>query len=532
MRAIHSLKRQQGAAAIILALSLVPLFGLTFLALEGTRYVQKQARLHDALESTALALASANNAGMDEDTVERLGQTYVNAYVRNQSSVVSLGVERLEGEEEETEQQDAFAYVQYSISAQTSHRSWFSSEVIPSFARNMNLQSGSAARNYLEEFEPLGLDIVFVADFSGSMMNDGHGPDSSGKYPLEYLKDAVEAISEMVLQPNIDPPLDEDGEPIYNRIGYVPYNNRTQEIVAGQRLCVSQTRYDNNLHPYGGRAYEQIDWSKWALVDQYRVRNCANSASACSDNALPTPVESRREQAITIANVISSTNQVSWMVSLEPPNYLDATATINDMFVPKHLPGSELQTTFDGTGDHRRFFGSGYVHVCNSPFWTIDLTTDLEDITPAWQEMDITNARGSTSVYQGILRSAQVMDQGRQQAEDTGRMEAYNKRQKMIMILTDGRETPYPQSNSVFKQLVDAGMCQAIRERFNAEDNPIYLGVIGINFGASNQVDYSNCVGSDNIQDVYNLDELLEEITRMIQRGTRRNGVSRIFKPA
>lgn len=527
---ITSLKRQQGVAAIILVISLVPMFGLTFLALEGTRYVQKQARLNDALESTALALASANNPDFDPQDIEKLGQSFVDAYVRNQSSDVSLIVQREEGEEEETDELEGFAYVQYSVSAQTHHRSWFYSDFIPSFSQNLSLASNAAARNYLEEFEPLGVDIVFVADFSGSMRNNHYHPNSNVKYPLDYLKESVEAISEMVLQPNLNPQIGEDGEPIYNRIGFVPYNNRTQELVGSSisdRLCVSQMRYHDNIQPPGGLPYEQVDWSAWALMNFNNVERCAKGQSGCNMNALP--ADNRETSLTTVADVLS---KKAWMVSLEPPAYVDIQGTINDMFVPKHLPTSGLTTYFDGASDKHKLFQDNYVHVCNAPFWTIDLTTVLEDVEPAWETMDIPIGRGSTSVYQGVVRGAQVLDQGRVQAAAEGRTEAYKKRQKMIIILTDGIETPWSGSEAVFGRLVDAGMCDDIRSHFMADDNPLYMGVIGIKFAASEDSGYETCVGKDNIQDVSDLDDLLDEIFRMIEKGTRRNGVSRIFKPA
>ena len=51
-----SLQRQQGVAAVWMGLLLVPIMGMTFWAVEGTRYVQETSRLRDSAEAAAIAV--------------------------------------------------------------------------------------------------------------------------------------------------------------------------------------------------------------------------------------------------------------------------------------------------------------------------------------------------------------------------------------------------------------------------------------------------------------------------------------------
>lgn len=71
-------QKQQGVAAIWLALALVPVMGFTFLSVEGTRYIQTSARLNDSLEAAAIAVTIADYR--DENETNKLATGYVKAY--------------------------------------------------------------------------------------------------------------------------------------------------------------------------------------------------------------------------------------------------------------------------------------------------------------------------------------------------------------------------------------------------------------------------------------------------------------------
>ncbi|GAM73395.1 protein tadG [Vibrio ishigakensis] len=133
-------------------------------------------------------------------------------------------------------------------------------------------------------------------------------------------------------------------------------------------------------------------------------------------------------------------------------------------------------------------------------------------------------ADGWTSVYQGLIRGAQMLADGRPDVQDEEALEDYYERAQMLLILSDGQEDPF---RSTFTDLVDAGLCTEIRDHFKDHERPLYIGVIGINFNASGQTGFRDC--ADEIIDVSNSQDLLDKIQELIQKGAATSGVSRLY---
>lgn len=96
---IHSGRGQKGIAAIWFALSLVPVFGMTFFAVEGTRYIQETSRLRDAAQTAALAITIDDKSNQ----ADALATMYINDYVRDISHV---DIQTVRTYEEPTEDND------------------------------------------------------------------------------------------------------------------------------------------------------------------------------------------------------------------------------------------------------------------------------------------------------------------------------------------------------------------------------------------------------------------------------------------
>ena len=161
--------------------------------------------------------------------------------------------------------------------------------------------------------------------------------------------------------------------------------------------------------------------------------------------------------------------------------------------------------------------------MCNGNFWSLPLTNQKSQI----DTVSSMTPNGGTSVYQGLLRGAQILDKGRPVNPDEEELKEYDKRLKMILILSDGMESPY---KNTFSNLVNNyGMCDKIRTQFNYSELPLHMGVIGIQFSASGQNAFKNCVGADNIIDVDDLDDLIEEILDLIKKGAKSDGISKLY---
>jgi len=490
-----TMHKQAGAAAIYLVFLMVPLFGTVFLALEGTRYIQKQNRLADASEAAVLAITMANR-GNTTHYEQTLSTKYVQSYVRNIKTPPVLSVSVKEGEDIIGKVRKP--YFQYKVDATTAHKSWFSSLLIPSFSSVESIVNKAIARNYPEIAGDKYVDIVFVSDFSASMNYIWEGRTKR----IDALKDAVLKISTEIL--------DESDDKGKNRIGFVPFNMRVQRYVEGEKLCVTQLSYKDNVGGYGYTPYEQINWKKYVTeLPTQNIRNCAYYGNGCGN--LP------RNDARTIMNISGSNKNIH----PDPYKYVDIGKTVKNVFIDK----------IDNVKLHPKANYYNYNHLwskysCNTNFHSIAMTENINDL----QVIKSMTAFGGTSVYQGMIQGAQILQKEKNKYTTDTEKADYKKRLKMLFILSDGVEDPYKET---FKKLVNyggtgKGLCQKIKNEFSDSDVPLYMTVLGINFDASKQLVFKQCVGENNIVDVRNVDDLIIKIKEMIKKGAQTEGISKL----
>ncbi|HHC6585713.1 TPA: TadE/TadG family type IV pilus assembly protein [Vibrio parahaemolyticus] len=507
----RSHRQQKGVAAIWMGLLLVPIMGFTFWAVEGTRYVQESSRLRDSAEAAAMAVTIEDRS----DAARELAIMYVENYVRDIKSVHLSAQRFYQAEDEDT---GALEYIQYTVNASTTHDSWFASNFIPSFDEQQKLAGRSLARKYPAYLGDNNIDIVFVSDFSGSM-NDKWGSSRSKK--IDDLKIAIDQISNKILCKKIrqdfvdgewkdvcdEPGEDTTGDKLLNRVGFVPFNVRTREIVEGNRAnATSQLSYKNGykayLSPY---SYNDVDWDYWRTYTASEVKNCAKRQSSCRS-----PRAENHNYAMRVRDVLDADRYAVADVY----NYVDLPTSVSTMFTDK----SGLKPNFYGVSGTRLFNAHGSSN--SSQFYNIQLSnklSDLDSIKSMW-------ADGGTAAFQGILRGSQVLHDGNPNSTDEEEQQAYNKKIKMLLILSDGQESP---NNGILKGLVDNGMCNKAR----AEIPGLYIGIIGIDFRASQQSGFQDCVvnPSEDIIDVSNLDELIEKIEELIRKGSKTSGITKLY---
>ncbi|WP_045408955.1 TadE/TadG family type IV pilus assembly protein [Vibrio jasicida] len=507
----QSLQQQKGVAAIWMGLLLVPIMGFTFWAVEGTRYVQESSRLRDSAEAAAMAVTIEDQP----DAARELATKYVENYVRDIKSA-SLSAQRFHQAEDEGA--GVLEYIQYTVNARTTHDSWFASSFVPSFNGQQDLAGRSLARKYPVYLGDNNIDIVFVSDFSGSM-DERWG--SSRHKKIDDLKTAIDQISNKILCTSTrkeyvdgewkdvcdEPGEDTTGDKLLNRVGFVPFNVRTREIVGGnQARATSQLSYRDGYNAYlSPYTYNDVNWDYWRTYSQSQVLNCASRQSRCSN-----PKSDNQKYAKRIRDVI---NLDRYAVA-DVYNYVDFPASVSTMFTDK----SGLKPNFYSVSGTRLFNAHGSSN--SSQFYNIRLSNKLSDlnaIKSMW-------ADGGTAAFQGILRGSQVLHDGDPNSTDEEEQQAYNKKIKMLLILSDGQESP---NNGILKGLVDNGMCDKAR----AEIPGLYIGVIGIDFRASQQSGFQDCVvnPSEDIIDVSDLDELIEKIEELIRKGSKTSGITKLY---
>ncbi|MBY3787054.1 hypothetical protein HPQ32_01140 [Photobacterium carnosum] len=447
------MKKQQGVAAIILVLVLIPLFGSVFFALEGTRYIQKKTRLADASEAAALAVTDQNpnklNIYTEKSKQNRkqldnypLASAYINSYVRNINKDTDNIIITPEIFINKNKNSDKKSYYQYNVNVTTTHNSWFVNELIPSFNQTQDITAAALARNYPRLTGDQPIDLVFVADFSGSMQGD----------KIIKLKESIKIISNEILN-------NSNSNSNSNRIAFTAFSDFTQ------------TKYDNKKN-YTAILYKNNTW-----------------------------IEKKVKRKILPQSVISG----YWYGSY---NYSNIVSTFID--------------------HENKIITRGRLYN----FYDIPLTNNQVKLIKKINHM---HPNGSTSAYEGIMRGAQLLYKDKYRGKDLTKIQSYNNRKKILILLSDGEES----DPSILKNLVNNKLCKNIRKNFSTDNNKMFMGMVGIGYRASDNDVFHKCfdgiyeteyhlITDSNIIDVDDLSTLTDKIKELIRKGQQTDGISKL----
>ena len=519
-------QHQGGAAAIWFALVLVPVLGAAYLAVEGTRYIQETSRLRDGAQAAAAAVTVDDK----EINAGAMAQLYIHDYVRGEDSA-EVTATRVYTPFEDNNGVITQESIQYDVQARTRHTSWLSSEVIPSFRASETLGGEAIAKKYPFDLGDKNIDIVFVSDFSGSMSwrwgGTGYSdPCTEDDCKITDLQLAVNLISDRLLCRSVitndeGVPACEDEDQadvtskLSNRVAVVPFNIRTRETNDdGNAFGVTQLRYRRDVESSASNvAYAGVHWSFWRSSTSAVVYECHLDSDDCptSEDIGKNRAHREAKRLVAIFNITEGQNSRYFP---EQAPYVDYSRSVNAMFTNKFPSARTAYQISDNT------LYSGYGSSQDAQFFSIPLTSTRADIS----QIDSMWAAGSTAAFQGMLRGFQYMEAGRPDTQDEEELEKYRDKVKMVLVLSDGVESP---DNGILKGLVDAGMCNRAREVIPN----LYIAVIGIDFAASEQSGFQDCVlnQDEDIVDVNDTDDFIENIIELIQKGTRGMGVTRLY---
>ena len=176
---------QKGAAAIWYVFVMGVMMSFGALGIEGARYITKKARLGDGLEAAAIAVSTADRVNQDFslNRVKPVAENWIKHYI-NDSTKLELEIKR---KDENKINKDNMltpyevSYFRYDITAKTKHKSWFNFNSWASFDPDVVIANTGTSGRIKGGHEPV--DLVFVADFSGSMREN-----SNGKNKLSVIK--------------------------------------------------------------------------------------------------------------------------------------------------------------------------------------------------------------------------------------------------------------------------------------------------------------------------------------------------------
>lgn len=198
------LRQQRGVAAIMFVIMLPVLMGFISLGIEGGRYLALKGQFRDAAEVASLAISARGSDNLADN--QKLAEAVIRSMIPDAGKIV-VKVEHKDCQANEgCGGSDNGRFDQYQISIDSTQNSWFPDWTGDGmgFPEEMNMSMDATARKY---YGSGGIDVVFVADFSGSMnckwgeescgkdndKNKGNGNNEKTK--IEFLKETIKDIA-------------------------------------------------------------------------------------------------------------------------------------------------------------------------------------------------------------------------------------------------------------------------------------------------------------------------------------------------
>lgn len=577
------MKKQQGVAAIILVLVLIPLFGSVFFALEGTRYIQKKTRLADAAEAAALAVTNQNPEKLTiaENNKEsqsltplennnNLASAYINSYVRNiDKDNIIITPELIINKNQNS---DAKSYYQYKVNVTTTHNSWFFNELIPSFNPTQDITATALARNYPRLTGDQPIDLVFVADFSGSMDEDLRVlPKEHIEIPYDNNTKSCKAYLKDTLQNNYYYQCDKryhNETPIYKYIKnkekkIIALKNSidiiSKEILKNKDNRISFTAFSEFTYEYKYKNYKTVtnlDCDENKIIINKDDDNTYNHSdynnkytfykNAYKDYRIPYCSSTNDNNPCIVNDYLYLNGQY-----YDNYNNIDKKYIFDKSLYNKNLKvisanlchfNKMVKNIF--TKKPKRFDYSDYYN--QNSIYNIELNSNENKIITSIQNM---SPQQSTSAYQGIMRGAQLLNKGKYKKKNTKEIKDYEKRKKILILLSDGQESDQYKRGSnyqiegpyILKHLVvNYKLCEKIRKNFSTDNNKMFMGMIGIGYTASDNDVFHKCfdkniynsehqlISESNIIDVDDLSTLTDKIKELIRKGQQTDGISKL----
>lgn len=241
-----NVKYQKGHAAMLFAMVIPVLFGVFTLGSDGTRALQSKARLNESIEVAALAVAAQSSE--HSEIQKQTAASYISYFFPGVTvDSGDISVDKITCDEYNSScnyDSSTSRYFQYTVSGTISVISWFpGNSATIGFGDSYQVASSSVARKYQSET----IDIVYVADFSGSMGKKLKSATGADKDKPKYviLREIIGEVNADVKDFNDKISLVSDSQ---SKVGFTAFNRYVHGTNGSGAPCnITNWKYNNWL---------------------------------------------------------------------------------------------------------------------------------------------------------------------------------------------------------------------------------------------------------------------------------------------
>lgn len=533
-------QKQDGVYSIMMAGMGATLLAIIAFAVDGSGIILDQARLSDSLEQATLAVTAENNEGrrdqyqindpngrgdsfnqsLRQKRNEELVENYVRAYMPHIKSWTPKEIKCVEKLAQDRGKETEI--VQCRVSG-----SIVRNALLPTFLDTASAGSVSIASEglaYKTKSNP-PLDVMIVADFSGSMAYRINDPFGNGPYGA---RDSKSNVLKAVLYNLSDNYLFKEKNTL-NRIGFTAFS-----MGAKHPDISGQVHFDNT--GFGNDTRNAI--KNYPVDLNHMEENCV----------LPYQFkQSNREVEVYGKDSLETHNLIQFLTEYAPsPNWVQ----MNQAFAPSIDIDETINRVqqFDGSARHYSVIFKNHqinYQSYNHPGYSrcVGYNKQTGRYTPgARYWFDVTQKddfkkfiydiypQGATLVTSGLLVGTNLMsDRSKHYSPDKIKTNT----QRTIIILSDGLDqsvgsaynTATPEQKrlenefrGITGKLINAGVCDAIRSKLDSLQDPKYstyppkLAFIAFGYipDVTNRVAWEKCVGKENYYLAHSEEELLK----------------------
>ncbi len=472
---------KQGAILLPFIIILPFFIGLIFLSFEISHYLQKKAKLSDAIEQATLALTVENDDIPDADQESKnrdLVSLYIHAYIPLENfSTPEIEINNYCGQ------------LFYNAKIFMNYSSRFLTKTpITNKISTINVVDNATAKKTKANNKET--DVIFVVDYSGSMDRKFRNSYYSDK-KIDALRETFIRLNNTILRnANIQ------------TIGFIPYswgtkrkiieNNQTKEYCHFPFVAKEYSKKNDYFRKYiasklreisGLENIENVDDIRYADIGLFDERH---SYFYDQIRNLPVDYKNKAEQLYNRIRYISTALTQIKIIG----ETIDYDATIKSI-----------------TSDAK------YIDIPIKDIINDEICLNLSNAYSLenYQDNNIINSMLGMTPIGGTLTSSGVL-----YANNLFRKNS-NNNEKLMIIISDGVES-YEQNHRenpgfyITKKLIDKGMCEKIK------DNNIKMIFIAIDYDPEKiqdprrYIDWKKCVGEDNYYEANNAHQLEVEL--------------------